>query len=508
MAKLRLTSERFLQIIDSFWSVSSDITSIKTQDVVRCRCRVCGVESSKKAVRFIESIDNRTHGCLSCHTVFIKSPEFAEYQRNINLPFAAQRSEESRARMLAFYSAHPEKKKELSSALHTSEVKEKSNAAKKAFYANMSTDDKRAFFAKRKRPLRVNRNLALQGEKRRAAWARLSEDEKQKACAHLVEISKSTKMRKRRRDRAIETQLWSKGVKHNTKPEKEIREALGLDVNESGRYFKVPSSDPLHAEGRRAYEVDIYVPSVSVGIEYNGLFVHSESRRPDHFYHLKKTEFFHRQGIRLIQIWQHQWRDRREQVTTFLRSAVGLNSRRVFARKCRVEILESSVAGEFVEKYHIQGAYKKGLLFSVGIFEGDELLMVSTFGLHHRNNTEIVLNRLVSKSDVTVVGGLGRLSKFASGICKQEIVTWADRCLSEGDGYLASGWIKGDVSNPDYFYVNRNNNVVSKQSRKKSAVKTPAGMTEREHALRDGLIRCWDCGKIRFVYPHTSGVSP
>jgi hypothetical protein len=166
-------------------------------------------------------------------------------------------------------------------------------------------------------------------------------------------------------------------------------------------------------------------------------------------------------------------------------------------------VIESSVANEFVERYHVQGAYKKGLLFSVGVFSGDELLMVATFGLHHRNNKDVVLNRLVSKADVTVVGGLGRLSKFASGFCKQEIVTWADRCLSEGEGYLAAGWVKGEISKPDYFYATRNNNVVSKQSRKKSAVKTPEGMTEREHALRDGLVRVWDCGKIRFAYPYS-----
>ena len=42
--------------------------------------------------------------------------------------------------------------------------------------------------------------------------------------------------------------------------------------------------------------------------------------------------------------------------------------------------------------------------------------------------------------------------------------------------------------------------VVSKQSRQKRAVGTPVEMTELEHATLDGLVRVWDCGKIRFSF--------
>jgi hypothetical protein len=28
-------------------------------------------------------------------------------------------------------------------------------------------------------------------------------------------------------------------------------------------------------------------------------------------------------------------------------------------------------------------------------------------------------------------------------------------------------------------------------------------MTERQHALQDGLLRIYDCGKIRFIYRYT-----
>ena len=52
---------------------------------------------------------------------------------------------------------------------------------------------------------------------------------------------------------------------------------------------------------------------------------------------------------------------------------------------------------------------------------------------------------------------------------------------------------------PDYFYTD-GINVISKQSRMKSVVGTPEGVTEAEHAILDGLVKAYDCGKIRFVF--------
>ena len=71
---------------------------------------------------------------------------------------------------------------------------------------------------------------------------------------------------------------------------------------------------------------------------------------------------------------------------------------------------------------------------------------------------------------------------------------------SAGGGYERAGWVTEETLKPDYFYTDLIE-VISKQSRRKSAVNTPEGLTERDHALLDGLFRVYDCGKIRYRFP-------
>ena len=54
-------------------------------------------------------------------------------------------------------------------------------------------------------------------------------------------------------------------------------------------------------------EIDIYIPSKKVGIEYNGLKWHSEEFNKDFSYHLSKTEKAYKNGVKLIQIFEDEY---------------------------------------------------------------------------------------------------------------------------------------------------------------------------------------------------------
>lgn len=54
------------------------------------------------------------------------------------------------------------------------------------------------------------------------------------------------------------------------------------------------------------YELDIFIPSIQCGIEYNGLFWHSNLKRADD-YHYKKAEAFINHNIPLITVYEDQW---------------------------------------------------------------------------------------------------------------------------------------------------------------------------------------------------------
>lgn len=248
------------------------------------------------------------------------------------------------------------------------------------------------------------------------------------------------------------------------------------------------------------YELDVFIPSLNIGIEYNGLHWHTEDRR-GRKYHLDKTEFYAEKGIRVIHVWEHEWLTRQEQVKNFLKSALGKNELKIGARKCDFREINKREAWAFIDDRHIQPHNQRTTLAIGAYFEG-KLVAVATFSTHHRDNHTPVLDRFVCEHGVTVSGALAKITKLASAHFKQKIVTWAHRTLSEGRGYVAAGWKQTEVLQPDYFYVSATGKAISKQARKKSTMKTPAGMTEAEHAKQDGLSRIYDCGKIRFEYDY------
>jgi hypothetical protein len=255
-----------------------------------------------------------------------------------------------------------------------------------------------------------------------------------------------------------------------------------------------------HKKRFDGFEVDILINSLNIGIEHHGLYWHSEANRSKD-YHVQKMKCCNKHGIRLIQIFAHEWRESEFQIKSFLKSALRLNNLRIGARTCDMRELSFGEARDFVDKYHIQG-FPKWSVLNLGLFHEDQLVAVAVFGKHHRKQDIMVLSRFVCMDGVTVSGALSKMSKYASQKLKTDLVSWCDLRWSEGSGYLAAGWQQDEVLPPDYFYTNGGTNVFSKQSRMKTKVYTPDGMTEAEHAKKDGLFRVWDCGKIRFVYKY------
>jgi len=250
----------------------------------------------------------------------------------------------------------------------------------------------------------------------------------------------------------------------------------------------------------KKYQVDCYSESLKIGVEYNGLYWHSNEILKDRNYHLDKTKYFESKGIRVIHIWEHEWRDRQEQVKDFLKSACGANKIKVGARKCEFKEIPPKECKDFLDKTHIQGAPQNSLL-SLGCFYNSELIGVCSFGRHHRKTKVITLNRFACLPNHTIMGFLSKASKVAFEKFKTPIISWADYCKSQANGYLTAGWQIEEYLKPDYFYFDpKSQKTIGKQSRKKKSVNTPLGMTEKEHAELDGLLKIYDCGKIRLIY--------
>ena len=249
-------------------------------------------------------------------------------------------------------------------------------------------------------------------------------------------------------------------------------------------------------------ELDIYVPEKSIAIEFDGLYWHSEKQGKGEDYHVGKTNACQSKGIRLIHVFEDEWRDKRGIVEDRIRAIFGIGQRRIFARKCEIRELSASVSNAFLDENHIQGA--DGAPMRYGLYFKNELVAVMTFGkarFDRKHDFELI--RFASKLGVHVVGGASKLLAHFQESHSGSIVSYADRRYSDGNLYDKLGFELKGVSKPNYWYVNGFEKL-SRYACQKHRLKKVLGdgfderLSEFENMVVNGWTRVYDCGN--FVY--------
>ncbi len=249
---------------------------------------------------------------------------------------------------------------------------------------------------------------------------------------------------------------------------------------------------------REKFEIDIYLPEINLGFEFNGVYWHSEKFR-DKKSHLNKTNYFAERAIRIIHIWEDDWLHKNEIVKSQIRNWLKLTEKKIFARKCELKIIQNtSLSSNFLNENHIQGTDKSKI--KVGLFSENELVSIMTFnkseGRDSLGETEWNLSRFCNKLNCSVIGSASRiLSFFIKEFQPTRIISYADKSWSMGELYQKIGFQKLYETSPDYKYVvggiRRN-----KSNFRKSKLKT--SLTESEEMKQREILKIWDCGKIKF----------
>jgi hypothetical protein len=243
---------------------------------------------------------------------------------------------------------------------------------------------------------------------------------------------------------------------------------------------------------RNGLEIDIYLPELNLGFEFNGLYYHSDKYK-DKWYHLNKTKYFSEKGIRIMHIWEDDWVNRCDIIKSQIKNLLNKSERKIFARKCQVkEIKDSKIASRFLEENHIQGRdYSK---VKLGLYYNSELLSIMTFskseGRKKMEEGGWNLSRFCNKLNMNVIGGASKLLNFfIKNYIVKRIVSYADLDWSKGDLYFKLGFDLVSENNPDYKYI-----ISNKRIHKSRFRKSKTGLSESEL----GLLKIWDCGKLKF----------
>lgn len=233
-------------------------------------------------------------------------------------------------------------------------------------------------------------------------------------------------------------------------------------------------------------ELDIYVPSKKIAIEFNGLYWHTEEK-VGRTYHYDKWLACKNAGVQLIQIWEDDWKHKNNIARSLIRTKI---SGRPSLGARHTEVKSDIDVKDFINDNHLQGYV--GGQHKLSLIHDNELVAAAVIG-----STGEVRRYC---STLSVVGGLDKLLS-ASGLTT--FYTFADHCVSNGDLYEKTGWSRRGELPPDYKYVVNDRrehkfNYRIKRFEKDNSLVFYEGKTERELAMINRLPRVYDSGKTKY----------
>ncbi len=249
-------------------------------------------------------------------------------------------------------------------------------------------------------------------------------------------------------------------------------------------------------------ELDIFLPSENIAIEYNGLYWHSEERL-GRTYHLNKTQLCIEKGIRLIHIFEDEWYFKQTLLKTKILHI--LNKTRevaVFARKTTICNPTNEETTKFLTDNHIQGPCKASIY--IGLKYLDDLVAIATFSKSRfKDNDGYELVRY--STSCKLVGGLGKILKAFHYKYPEitRLVSYSDLRWSVGNIYNKLGFTLESTSPPGYFWckglLRLNRQTFMKHKLEKILPIFDSSKTEEENCLNNGYFKVFDCGHQKWV---------
>ena len=247
-------------------------------------------------------------------------------------------------------------------------------------------------------------------------------------------------------------------------------------------------------------ELDFWIPSLRIAIEFNGTWWHREDNVSSRNHHQLKWKSCDELGIRLIQVWEHELVRKPDIILDRLRHAINSNSSKIAARKCTVKKLTSKESHEFFNNNHLQG--NQASAFVYGLYQDDVLVAAASFGKsRYDTNIKWELLRYATKLSTNVQGGLGKLLSYAQKeIQFDSIVTYANLNWGKGDIYQKLGFVLQHFSKPNFYYSKSDLIIHSRLKFQKHKIigKAP-GTSAKEIARNMGYFRFFDAGNAVWI---------
>lgn len=273
--------------------------------------------------------------------------------------------------------------------------------------------------------------------------------------------------------------MWKNNIvvkQHTSNIEIELRNLL----NKYNIEYKTNDRTVLNGK-----ELDIYIPSHNLAIECNGLYWHNEDNYPKHL-HREKTDMCYIKGIQLLHFFEHEILDKIDLIESMILSKLN-KLPKIYARNCKVVVVDSRCARDFFNKNHMQG--HTNAKEYIGLEYNEEIVSLLSMSPPRFNlekyDAEYEIIRFATKKGLTVVGGFSRLiHKYK----KYNIITYANKRWSNGNVYRKSNFTHLYDTDVGFFYT-KGYEVKSRY----------ADQRPLADVKKDGWRRVFDCGNSVFI---------
>lgn len=243
-------------------------------------------------------------------------------------------------------------------------------------------------------------------------------------------------------------------------------------------------------EDNVSFELDIYIPNLKLGIEYNGLYWHSDLNK-DRLYHYNKMLFFKKMGIQLLQFYEDEWRDKKDIIKSIIANKIKNNSSGIYARKCIIRQISNKNACDFLDVNHLMGSFKRCKY--IGLYHNN--VLVSVMG-YKKYKDGIDISRFCNKLNTSVVGGLSKLLSYIEDNENPNFIqSFVDLRYGNGDSlkrlnFQHVGTTVGFHWTDKKYRYNRLYCKANMDGRM---------LSEKEYAREMKLYKIYDAGQAKFI---------
>lgn len=248
------------------------------------------------------------------------------------------------------------------------------------------------------------------------------------------------------------------------------------------------------------YEIDVWIPSRNVAIEFHGLYWHSGGKNEefDKKRHRKKYELCKEKGIKLIQIFSDEWLNSKETVKSIIAHALKKSTKKLNARDCTVSIIDQKTSKKFLDQYHVSGSTRStkhyGLTHKTIGLVG--VLTVRKPIQKKWGEQLFEISRMAFVNNCSIRGGASKLISWVEKNLNDRcngLISYAELRYGEGKVYEDCGFERKSDSITNYWYTDG----IKRYDRFK--FRAQQGLSEKDVAIKNNVRPVYGCGNAVYV---------